>query len=129
MGRLIWPPAHTLTEEVMTHLTDKQYGEVRVAYKEIYESHYGPEVPHAAFKRVPPCDDTIEATICLFYDPADYWQWHPDSFLVEAIEDVIGCGISELTDNAEDGDAVDCSAGANIIALLVVAMMFFGPLA
>ena len=121
------------------HLTTEQYAEIANTYIEAQADEERIDI-------LPVNEGVIESVIELFYEPSDYWQWHPDPLLVEVIEDVIGYGISELTEEGLSPHeyeelrtlarkvtsggivAVARSAGINIAAALVVSLMFFGSL-
>ena len=75
----------------MGHLNQNQYTEIAQAYE---EAQINDELPEDERSTTSP--DHVDSVINLFYDPSDYWQWHPDTLLVDAIEDVIGYGIDEL---------------------------------
>ena len=73
----------------MSHLTAEQYTEVASAYRGIQTDNETVDIEDTSPAH-------IESVIALFYEPSDYWLWHPDTLLVDAIEDVVGFGIDEL---------------------------------
>ena len=74
----------------MSHLKDAQYIEIRELFVEMCQDY------QSTCERVDATPEHIESVIALFYEPSDYWLWHPDTLLVDAIEDVVGFGIDEL---------------------------------
>ena len=75
----------------MEHLTQEQYTKVADVYRQI-------QIDNETVYTKTTSPALIENAINLFYEPSNYWLWHPDPHLVEAIEEVLCFGIGELVE-------------------------------